>query len=114
MPAYNALLPRFAEHDAQVVGISMDSPYCHIGWQEKSIGMLEYPLLSDFYPHGEVARKYDIFREGDPIAGINERAIFIVDKEGKIAWAKLYDLGEQPSNDELFEALKKVHAGAAV
>ncbi len=108
------MLPRFADYDAQVVGISMDSPYCHIGWQEKSIGMLEFPLLSDFYPHGEVARKFDIFREGEPIAGINERAIFVVDKQGKIAWAKVYDLGEQPDNAELFEALKNIHAGAAV
>ena len=109
MPAYNALLPRFAEYDAQVVGISVDSPYCHIGWQEKAIGMLEYPLGSDFFPHGAVARQFDIFREGDPISGINERAIFIVDKAGKIAFAKVYDLGEMPDNDEIFAVLKEIH-----
>lgn len=114
MSAYSSYLPKFADYDAQVVGMSVDSPYCHIAWQEKSIGMLGYPLLSDFYPHGEVARKYDIFREGDPIAGINERAIFIVDKEGKIAWAKVYDLGEQPGNEELFDELKKIHSATTV
>ena len=68
--------------------------------------MLKYPLGSDFYPHGSVAEKYGILRLGDPIPGINERAIFIVDKKGKIAFAKVYDLGEQPDNDECFKALQ--------
>jgi len=47
-------------------------------------------------------------RLGDPIPGINERAIFIVDKQGKIAFAKVYDLGEQPDNEDVFEALRKL------
>ena len=67
MPAYQADLAKFAALDAQVVGISIDSIYSHISWQEKDIGKLDYPLLSDFYPHGEVARKYEIFRDGAPL-----------------------------------------------
>jgi len=108
MPAYNNELDRFAGFDAQVVGMSVDSIPSHMAWQEKSIGTLNYPLGSDFYPHGAVAEKYGIMRLGDPIPGINERAIFIVDKQGKIAFAKIYDLGEQPDNEDCYEVLKNL------
>jgi alkyl hydroperoxide reductase subunit AhpC len=110
MPAYNADLDRFAGFDAQVVGMSVDSVYSHIAWQKKDIGMMNYPLCADFYPHGEVAKKYGVLREGEPAPGINERAIFIVDMEGKIAFSKVYRLDEQPPNAELFEALKELKA----
>jgi len=106
MPAYNKELDKFAGFDAQVMGMSVDSIPSHIAWQEKSIGWLNYPLCSDFYPHGSVAEKFGIMRLGDPVPGINERAIFIVDKQGKIAFAQIYDLGEQPDNEEVFEALR--------
>lgn len=108
MPAYNADYEKFAGLDAQVVGISCDSIYCHIGWQEKDIGVLKYPLASDFYPHGAVIQKYGIMRSGPPLPGIGERAVFVVDKKGKIAFVKLYELGEQPPNEEVFEALRKL------
>jgi len=108
MPAYNVDLARFAGFDAQVMGMSVDSVYCHLAWVKREIGLLDYPLGSDFYPHGEVARKFGIFREGPPVPGMNERAIFIVNKEGRIAWAKQYEIGEQPPNEELFAALEQV------
>jgi alkyl hydroperoxide reductase subunit AhpC len=109
MSAYNKELDKFAGLDAHVVGISVDSIYSHIAWQQLSIGWLKYPLCSDFYPHGEVARKYDVFREGDPIPGINERAIFIVDKQGKIVFSQVYSLGEQPDNEDVYEVLRKLN-----
>ena len=108
MPAYNADLDRFAGFDAQVLGMSVDSIYCHIAWQKKDIGMLNFPLCADFYPHGEVARKYDVFREGDPIPGINERAIFIIDKQGKVAYIDVHDIGEQPENAQIIETLREL------
>lgn len=108
MPAYNADLERFAGFDAQVVGISVDSVYSHIAWQQRDIGMLGFPLCSDFYPHGRVAEQFGIMRQGPPVPGMNERAVFIVDKEGKIVFAKVYDLGEQPDNEEAFEVLRKL------
>jgi alkyl hydroperoxide reductase subunit AhpC len=112
MPAYNADLDRFAGFDAQVLGMSVDSIYCHIAWQKKDIGIMNFPLCADFYPHGEVAKKYDVFREGDPVSGINERAIFVIDKEGIIQFAKLYRLDEQPDNEEVFTVLRKLKAKA--
>ena len=108
MPAYNADLEKFAGFDAQVVGMSVDSIPSHIAWQEKSIGILNYPLGSDFFPHGDVATKYGILRSGDPVPGINERAVFVIDKTGKIAFAKVYDLGQQPDNEDCFEVLRKL------
>jgi peroxiredoxin len=108
MPAYQADLSKFAGYDAQVVGISIDSVFCHIAWQEKEIGKLDYPLLSDFHPHGGIAKLYGVFREGPPLPGISERAVFVVDKQGKIAFSKIYELGEQPPNQEVFDVLKNL------
>jgi|SRR5689334_19600034 alkyl hydroperoxide reductase subunit AhpC len=113
MPAYNADMDRFAGFDTQVLGMSVDSVYSHIAWQKKDIGMMSYPLCSDFFPHGEVARKYQVLREGDPVPGINERAIFVVDKDGVIQFAKVYRLDEQPMNEELFEVLRDLKAKVA-
>jgi peroxiredoxin len=104
MPAYNADLDRFAGYDAQVVGISIDSVHSNRAW-EKSLGGLEYPLLSDFWPHGEVAKKYGVLREG---AGHTERALFIIDKQGKVAYIDVHDISLQPDNEDLFEALRQL------
>jgi alkyl hydroperoxide reductase subunit AhpC len=113
MPALNANLAKFAAYDAQVVGISTDSIYCHIAWQEKGIGNIDFPLASDYFPHGEVAKKYGVQRLGDPIPGINDRSIFIIDKQGKVVFRQVYELGELPENDEIFEALQKISGAAA-
>lgn len=108
LPGLNGDVERFAGYDAQVVGISVDSIASHTAWQKKEIGVLSFPLASDFYPHGAVASQFGILREGDPIPGINERAIFVVDKQGKLAFAKIYPIGQLPSNDEIFEVLRKL------
>ncbi len=107
MPGYQKDLDRFAGLDAQVVGISVDSIFSHLEWQ-KSIGGLGYPLAADFYPHGQVAELYGVLRTGPPIPGISERAIFIVDKQGKVAFSHVYELSELPENEELFQALRKL------
>ena len=113
MPAYNADLDRFAGFDTQVLGMSVDSVYSHIAWQKKDIGIMNYPLCSDFYPHGEVAKKYDVLRDGEPLPGINERAIFVIDKEGLIQFSRVYRLDEQPMNEELFEVLRELKTKVA-
>jgi alkyl hydroperoxide reductase subunit AhpC len=108
MSAYSRYLPRFAEHNAQVVGISPDSIYSHLAWQEKSIGWQEYPILSDYWPHAGVAQQYGILRLGEPLPGINDRAVFIVDMDGKIAFAKTYELGQEPDYEELVTEVGKL------
>ena len=104
MPAYEADLERFKGYDAQVLGISVDSVPCNTAWA-KSLGGLSYDLLSDFEPKGEVARKFAAYRDKD---GISERALFIVDKEGKIVFKDIHNISDQPDNEELFEALRKL------
>jgi len=103
MTAYQADLARLDAADAVVLGISIDAQPAKAAWAQ-TLGPISFDLLSDFHPHGEVAQKYGVFREKD---GISERAIFVVDKEGKIAWARTYKIPEQPANEELFSALSK-------
>jgi peroxiredoxin len=104
VPAYEADLERFQGYDAQVLGISVDSVPCNTAWA-RSLGGVTFDLLSDFNPKGEVASAYGAYRAND---GISERAIFIVDKGGKLAYKDIHDISDQPDNEELFEVLRKL------
>lgn len=78
-------------------------------WAE-SLGGITYPLLSDFYPHGEVAQKFGVLRED----GKTERAIFVIDKNGIIRYVEVCeDIDEQPDNEDLFDALEQLEPEAA-
>ncbi|MDQ5837703.1 MAG: redoxin domain-containing protein [Acidobacteriota bacterium] len=103
MPAYEADMDRFRGYDAHVLGISVDSVPCNTAWA-KSLGGLSYDLLSDFEPKGEVARLYGAYRP----EGFSERALFIVDKEGNLAYKDIHAIGDQPDNEDLFEVLRKL------
>jgi alkyl hydroperoxide reductase subunit AhpC len=108
VPAFDADRDRFSAVNAQVIDISVDSIPSKIAWQKKEIGMLQTPMCADFYPHGKVSEQFGILRKEPPFPGISERAVFIVDKSGKIAFAKVYPLDQAPNNEELLEALKKI------
>jgi peroxiredoxin len=103
MCGYQSELSRFDAADAVVLGISVDAQPAKSAWAQ-TLGPISFDLLSDFHPHGDVAQKYGVYRLKD---GISERAIFVVDKHGKIAWARTYEIPEQPNNAELFEALSQ-------
>ena len=104
MPAYEADLERFEGYDAQVLGISVDSVPCNTAWA-KSLGGLSYDLLSDFEPKGLVAKLFGAYRQTD---GISERAIFVVDKDGKLVFKDIHDISDQPDNEEVLEVLRKL------
>ena len=108
MPQLSSKREQFAALNAQVLDISVDSIYSHIAWQKNEIGMMEIPLCADFFPHGGVTQKFGILREGPPAPGISERAAFIVDKNGKITFAKVYPLDQVPNVNELLEELRKL------
>ena len=93
----------------QVLGLSVDSVSCLKAWAE-SLGGISYPLLSDFYPHGAVAKKYGVLRK----EGYSERAIFVIDKQGIVRYVDIHDIDQQPDNDLLFRVLGKLdpEAGA--
>lgn len=103
MPSYEEDLPEFERHDAQVLGISVDNVPTNVAWA-KSMGGISYPLLSDFWPHGMAAVKYNVLRS----EGITERALFVIDKQGIVRYKDIHPISDQPKNSELFEALKSI------
>ncbi len=92
--------------NTQVLGISVDSTDCLRAWAE-SLGGITYPLLSDFYPHGQVAQAFGVLRA----EGKSERAIFVIDKQGIIRYVDVHDIDRQPDNEELFRVLEKLEPG---
>ncbi len=103
LPAYEADLSRFKDFSAEIVSISMDSTYSLGAW-EKSMHT-SFSLLSDFYPQGKVVDMYGVRHA----AGMAERALFVIDKEGVIRYIEVqHSPGEMPDNEDLFEALRKL------
>ena len=101
MPAYQDDLARFEAVDTQVLGITVDSADSNAAWAE-SLGVENIPVLSDYWPHGQMSQSYGVLREH----GMTERAIFIVDKQGIIRYIDIHAFDSQPSNDELFAVLE--------
>jgi peroxiredoxin len=101
MALYNEILPEFQKHGAEVLGISVDGAWCHAAFAEQR--HLRFPLLADFEPKGAVSRAYGAYREGD---GISERALFVIDPEGKIFWSYLSPIGTNPGAEGILEALE--------
>jgi peroxiredoxin len=103
---YNECLDMFDEAGAQLVGISVDGVWCHQAYAEHR--KLRFPLLSDFEPKGDVARRYGAYRERD---GITERALFVIDPRGNVAWSYLSPIDQNPGADGIFRALEPISAG---
>ena len=103
MPALDTEYQRFQEANTQVLGISVDFTASNAAWA-KSLSIQQLPLLSDYWPHGEVAQQYGVLRK----QGFTERATFIVDKKGVVRFAHIYDINELPNTDELFQALHEI------
>jgi alkyl hydroperoxide reductase subunit AhpC len=108
MPGYQRDLEKFEALDTQVLGISVDSIPSHEAWAE-SLGGIDYPLLSDFWPHGEVAEKFGVLNED----GHTERVIFIIDKNGVVRYADHHDIDDVPENEELFKILEEMQQSVA-
>lgn len=85
------------------VGISVDSVPCKNAWA-KELGIGKTRLLSDFWPHGEVAKMFDLFREKE---GFSQRAKVILDANHKITFVKVYEISRLPDIGEILEVLKK-------
>jgi peroxiredoxin len=84
------------------VGVSTDTVPSKKAWAE-NLGIKNTRLLSDFWPHGEVAIKYGVFRSK---FGTSERANVIVDEIGKVVFVKVYPIGQLPDIKEIINALK--------
>lgn len=93
----------FDELNTIPLGLGVDSVPSNKAWA-KSMNIENTRLLSDFWPHGEIARKYGAFREND---GFSERANIIIDEGQKVVFAKVYPTSELPDFEEIFTFLKK-------
>lgn len=103
MALYNEMGRFFSKHNAQVIGISVDSKWCHMAFSENH--KFHFPLLSDFEPKGFVARLYDAY---DEKKGECLRALYVLDEEGIIQWNYLSPVGINPGADGILEALEKL------
>ncbi len=85
------------------VGINVDPLPSKKAWA-KVLGIKKLRLLSDFWPHGAVAKRYRIFRQAD---GFSERANILIDEKGKVIFFKVYPIPEVPSVAEILDFVKK-------
>ncbi len=104
MPSYEAELAKFEGYDAQVLGISIDSIHSNGAWA-KSMGGLSYPLLCDWHPKGEIAERFGVLSE----KGMAERALFVIDKTGKVAFIDVHQILDVPDNEDLYEVLSTLN-----
>ncbi|MDO9540239.1 MAG: redoxin domain-containing protein [Methanocalculus sp.] len=93
----------FSSLDTVPIGISVDSVPCKAAWADH-LKIRHTPLLCDFWPHGQVARQYGIFRDAN---GFSERANIIIDSDQTIIFAKVYPVHSVPDIDEIIGFLKK-------
>lgn len=103
---YQEALEDFEAYGAQLVGISSDGVWSHRAFAEAR--HLTFPLVSDFWPHGQTARAYGVFRQQD---GICERALFLIDCAGLIHWSHVSPrLRLIPGADLIYQALEDLQA----
>jgi peroxiredoxin len=103
MALYNEILSEFQKYGAELLGISVDGVWCHEEFAKDR--HLHFPLLADFEPKGAVAKKYGAYRDGE---GICERALFVIDKKGKIAWSYCSPVAVNPGADGILQALEEL------
>ena len=103
MAQYNELLGEFERFNAALLGISVDGVWCHAAFAHDR--EIRFPLLSDFEPKGEVARAYGVYRASD---GIAERALFVIDADGVVAWSYVSPIALNPGAEGILSALESL------
>jgi peroxiredoxin len=103
MGLYNEILPEFQRLGAELLGISVDGVWCHLAFAHDR--KLRFPLVSDFEPKGEIARRYGVYRRQD---GTSERALFVIDGDGIIRWSYVSPVGVNPGADGILSALEAI------
>jgi peroxiredoxin len=102
-PGYNIIKDIFDDHDAILLGITVDNIPTLYSWTNQ-MGQLWFPVLSDFWPHGKVAQTYGVLRSD----GVAERALFVIDKKGIIRYIDVHNINQRPSLEVLVEELDKL------
>jgi len=102
-PGYNIVRNIFDENEAMLLGITVDNIPTLYAWTNQ-MGKLWFPILSDFWPHGAVAKRYGVLRSN----GVSERALFLIDKKGVIRYIDVHDINKRPPLEDLVSALEKL------
>jgi len=102
-PGYNIVRDIFEKNDAILLGITVDNLPTLYAWTNQ-MGRLWFPVLSDFWPHGDVAKKYGVLRSD----GVSERALFIINKKGIIRYIDVHDINQRPHLEALVNELEKL------
>ena len=102
-PGYNIVEDVFDGNNAILLGITVDNVPTLFAWT-KQMGQLWFPVLSDFWPHGAVAKRYGVLRSN----GVSERALFVIDKKGIIRYIDVHDINKRPPLEDLVGALEKL------
>ncbi len=103
MPGYSKEKQTFEGMSAQVLGVSVDSVPTLKAWAD-SLGGIDYPMLADFHPHGEVAKKFGILRP----EGYSERATIVIDMAGVVRYIDVHEIGKVPDNAKLVDFLRSM------
>lgn len=103
MALYSALRSEWDRLGAEVLGISVDGPWCHAAFED--VRNLKLTLLADFEPKGAVSRAYGVY---DERKGTSERALFVIDGDGIIRWSYVSPIDVNPGADGILEALEKL------
>jgi peroxiredoxin len=103
-PGYNIAKVIFEQHDAILLGITVDNIPSLFAWTNQ-MGQLWFSVLSDFWPHGAVAKKYGVLRSD----GVSERALFVIDKKGIIRYIDVRDINKRPPLENLMSALESLN-----
>jgi len=102
-PGYNIVKDLFDQHNAVLIGITVDNIPSLFAWI-RQMGQLWFPVLSDFWPHGGVADRYGVLRSD----GMSERALFVIDQKGTIQYIDVHDINQRPHLEILFKELEKL------
>lgn len=100
---FNESLKLFEQYQASIIGISVDSKWCHAAF--KKARNIHFPLLADFEPKGEVSRKFQSYNDSK---GNSKRSLFIIDASGMVAWSYLSPDSENPGAEGILEALENL------
>jgi alkyl hydroperoxide reductase subunit AhpC len=107
-PGYNIAKEMFDKNDAALLGITVDNIPTLYAWTKQMVNpgeRLWFPVLSDFYPHGEIASRFGILRSD----GVAERALFVIDKKGIVRYIDVHDINQRPPLEDLARALEDVN-----
>lgn len=102
-PGYNLLKEIFDRHNTILIGITVDNIPTLYAWT-REMGELWFPVLSDFWPHGVVSKKYGVLRSN----GVAERALFVIDKKGIIRYIDVHDINTRPNLEILLKEIEKL------